>query len=111
MSDEVLARIAEYERRYMNIKCLIVDSNNTITYLPRADSGRGEVSLFGDPVEVNIDDVLEDIDNNNTTYLLYPDRNSNPIAVLIPCSRYGELLSIETELGNPDGSIRIRADD
>lgn len=69
----VADRIAEYHRRYLNVKMLIFPTASRKT----------------------LADALNDVHENDVTYLLYRDNNSNPEAALVPWDRYMELLSTE----------------
>lgn len=53
--------------------------------------------LFCDAERDELLAVLEDVRINDVTYLVYQDEESNPEAVLVPWSRYSELLATEAE--------------
>lgn len=69
----------EYERRYLNVKPLMLSDSDEV-------------------LAVAVDAAV----NNGVTYLVYKDTDNNPAAVLLPWNRFNELIAKEVRLDSPE---------
>jgi len=92
MNDDTQAKIKEYDRRYLNNALAVMHGKFFTVRIPPDGAG----------YTADVNGLLALVEQDRQVFI-YADEDHNPVAVMMPMHRYGELVAAERSNDAKDG--------